>query len=726
MLRKNIHFFISLIMISSGAYLSVFAKATAAEASARHYTEKPFILEGERQPFYIELSNPTSADFRVVRVTVSFSANVDVRGLDSSCSKWLPSGLTEVICIIPQFKAGSVRQLSYDVVGDTDLRPRFEASVVISSLDGSIPVRSQESESVGLSDNSRFIEGAKLEISVARDILKDSDADGISDVSERILATDPSRPNSVSRQNAVIDVAILFSEDTDDYYNGKFGGRAEYLIAATNQFYRDNGVGITLRLVAMGSVDYSGTSIDQASTDFTGGENSAFSNLDSIIDGTGADVLVFAHPMFRSGDSACGIGLTNAEAVQGDFYRELYRDRMLSVIDVSRNCGALSNLAGLLAFNMGVVTNRIESPDGGTFSFSSGYVQDESFATREAGQLGQFSSELVRLNKLSSPERLCLGQPCGIDRNNLSQGADSVFSLNATRHIVADLSPTVMPVSEEVSEPKITIDEQNLSALEVVQYPSATRAMVGDWVSYQVEARNTSSTVLHNLEFRFNDSAVGELLRTNDGQCAILAAKDEEVTMGLANTFEGRGEIVCYVRTLNPGQAAGFNYSAQIENTISLLGDIAYLKTAFVNNFFKPESQACTAVTENLTDAFDVTTCELLKGFADDIAILQNPLNRIDLTLSPVINESILTVPFIRLFDGGLISAQFKIIQGAARVFRLTDMGFLEPRLNPMTVSEFSSDEMLTIPNFTIDGQQSTLVLKYVEGSVPPLFIEQI
>lgn len=713
------------IVLSSSCFITT-AQSQAAEASARHYTEKPFILEGERQPFYIELSNPTASDFRILRVTISFSVDVDVRGLDKSCSKWKPSGITEVICIIPLFKAGSVKQLSYYIKGDTDLRPGFQVSAAITSLDGSISVSAQDSETEGIVDNSRFIEGATLDISVARDILRDTDADGISDVSERILATDPSNPSSVSRRNAIIDVAVLLSKETDDYYSDKFGGRVEYLIATTNQFYRENNVGITLRLVAMGRIDYSGSSISQASSDFTGGDNSTFSELDSIIAGTGADVVIFAHPMLSGAGSTCGIGLSNAQAVQGDFYPELYSNRMLSVIDVSRNCISLNNLATVLAFNMGVVSARRESPEGGTFSFSSGYIQDQSFSTSIPSNFVGGSSENTKLNLLSSPKRLCLGRPCGIDRGNLAEGADVVFSLNATRHVIADLTPSIKALTAEDSQPKVTIHGGNLNALEVVQYPNKNAGLVGDWVSYQVEARNTSNTELHNLEFRFRTGPEAELLRTKDNQCAILVAEGEELIAGSSNEVEGRGDIVCYVRTLNPGQAAGFNYSSKIESTIELRGQANYLQTAFVNNMFMREAQTCIPVFENLISFGGFNNCDTLISVVNDAVDSQNVLNNIDLSLGPVVSEPILTVPFIRLFDGGLISAQFRIIQGAARTFELIDMNFLEPQLNPVIASEFSSDEMLTILNVAIDGRLSTLVMKYIEGTAPPLFIEQI
>jgi len=718
--------FVAVFVLSVGGLVT--SQLQAAEASIRHFTDKDYILEGDRQAFFIEVKNPTNEDLRIVKATISFSTNVDIRGLDRSCSQWRPSNATEIICTIPVLKSGASKQLSYSVVGSLDLRPGFEVAASGAHFDGTISVISQDQDSIGLADNNRFIEGPQLSIKVGRDILRDSDKDGVSDASELVQGTDPNNPRSSSNENAVIDVAVLVSEEADDYYNGLIGGRVEYLVAATNQLYKENKVGITLRLVALGRVDYTGSSMDQAFDDLTSNDSSAFSELEEIIDGVGADAVIFAHPFFRGSESEfCTLGLSNASAVQGDFYKERYKKRMLSIIDVSRGCIDVDSFSGPLAFNMGIASDRVVSPDGGTFSFSSGYTLDGSFATllpSGAANATPFSASTTRLDRFSSPTRLCRGRPCGIDRFNLASGADAVFSLNATRHMISDLSPTRIPLKSVDNDLKNTIRQQNRGAIGVVQFPSVNSAEVGDWVSYQVEARNNSAKTLRHLEFRFRAGVEAEFVNTSDRQCAILSVQGSTLTSGQSGSLEGEGNIVCYVLALEPGQVAGFSYSAKIEDS-NLLTETTYLRTALVNRFFIPGTGICTPITQSIDNTEGFADCDFIERTVNNEFSAQVLNPNADVSLLPQIDQSILTVPFIRLYDGGLISAQFRVIQGAKVALELVDVENLNPDLRPLSNSDYSSDGQLTLRDVQLIEGRTTLLLKLIESPDSLLFLQE-
>lgn len=737
-----------LFLLTAGPFFSVFIYAQETVASARHYTGKSFLLDGERQPFHIELSNPTSSSLQEVTVTVSFTAELEVRGLDGDCSESKPGSSTEITCTIAEVEPRSFQQLSYDIVGDVDLRPGFSVSTSVSSVGGSILVQSQDTDSLGLLDNSRLVEGPIFDIFVARNILLDSDGDGVSDASELSIGTDPSNRFSVSNRNAVIDVLVLQSEETDRHYEGRFGGRVDYLLAATNQFYKENNVGITLRLAAFGTVDYSSSA--QTVTDIFNElferSNTAFNDIDLMIKNTGADVVLFAHPVFPSAvvdpnadpDIAptlfCSVAQTNADAVQGDFYKEAFGFRMLSVLNSSRDCLGAANLAVPLALNMGIVRTRQSNPEGGTFSFSSGHIQGNYFETFVPASITPETAAPdtvvevrgVGINILSSPERLCLGRPCGVDRNDLVNGADAVFSLNATAHIVADLSPTVTPLSASDIEPKVTIAASNKESIEVRQFSNSRKIVRGDWVSIQVEARNTSADVLHNLEFRFVSSFDSELFRTGDNQCSILAASGAELSQDLFGSREGQGSIVCYVNNLQPGQVAGFSYSVRVDNSISDFGQNGFLSLAGVNNQLMRDGQACFIVSE--TSAESGVASDVCSLFTADSNLFTDPtreLDGINPALLPEIIGSVFTVPFVRLFDGGLISAQFRVIEGTARSYELIDLNNLSSFLSPNTAAQFAEDGQLAISNATIDGVGGyNMILRLAEGAGAPTFVE--
>lgn len=115
--------------------------------------------------------------------------------------------------------------------------------------------------------------------------------------------------------------------------------------------------------------------------------------------------------------------------------------------------------------------------------------------------------------------------------------------------------------------------------------------------------------------------------------------------------------------------------------------------------------------------------------FISDANLFTDPvreLDRINPALLPEIIESVFTVPFVRLFDGGLVSAQFRVIEGgAARSYELIDLNYLSTFLSPNTAAQFSEDGQLTINNAIIDGLSGyNMILRLADGSGAPMFVE--
>lgn len=728
--------FANLVFVFAVAAVSILSQAQAADASARHYTAKPYIFEGERQTFFLDINNSSSNSFRVVRATISFTENIEIRGLDGDCSLSRPANATQILCILPLLKANSFERISYDVVGDLDFRAGFEVSASISSLDGVITIQDQDAAAEGVSDNDLLIEGSSLGLVVTRDILRDSDSDGVSDMSENAMGTDPNNPFSFSNENAIIDVAVLQSEATESYYSGKFGGRIESLLAATNQHYKDNNIAITLRLAALGTIPYDSGEKDVSTVadEFFNRSGEAFSNLDSIIENTGADMVVFFDPIFRNSETEdanflCGVGQSNTDAIQGDFYKELFGSRMLSVASSSLDCFGRRQLTGLLALNMGIAVSRQESPEGGTFPFSVGYVEEGYFSSFVPSRIvREATSEVPEQgsNLLSNPERLCFGRPCGIDRSNLATGADATFSLNATRHMIAELSPPTVPVVLAEQEHKTTINSNNLDHIEVRQYPNIRSALLGDWVTVNVEASNTSTESLNHLQVSFGGDFRPSSIRTTDSQCAVLALQGTTVQQDLLGASEGVGAMVCFVNKLEPGETAGFTYSIKIGESIDHLGEKVFSLLARVNNHTIRGSQACLMVSEDATQqAAAINVCPLFTLEQDLFLDPRRQFDGIDPNLLPEVAGSIFTVPFIQLFDGDLVSAQFKVSGGTSRRYELIDLNYLSSAVSPVTPSNFSEDGILTINKAIIEGLGGySLTLRLERTATTPTFVE--
>lgn len=707
---------------------------TGLEPSLRYHTSKPFIFHEERLPFYIDINNPTAADLNVVRIDIEFSDLVDVRGLDDDCSMWLPGGITALVCVLPRVNAGSTRQLNYYVVGDINLRPGFSSTISASSYEGTISVIQQSPANLGLSDGDLGIEGLELNMSVVRNILFDVDSDGVRDINETILGTNPYDSSSVSQQNPVIDVAVLYSTLASNYYSTKIENRVERLITATNQFYRDNDIGITLRVVAMEEVDYSenDTSLNTTFTNFSSQDHEAFTELESIRTSSGADLLLFMHALNRpQGEISCGKSSTNGSGLQGDLDRDTFEGQLLTVMDVSWRCLGQSDLAEFFASNMGIVPSRRENPEGGTFSFSAGYAIDNLFSTRVANTSNLNAppfGNTLKLHRYSDPRRLCLGHPCGIDRTDVINGADAVFSLNATRYLVSNLTPEVVPVSAADLEQKATIDAETSSGIALAQTSQHIGALENDWVTYNVETENLSAVPQHDLEFTFFNLTNPIPVRTSDQRCTILGESVADIPIRTGDLIENRGEIVCYIEVLNPGQTADFSYSINIEETENLDGDNFLRQFAAVNNVIFPETEVCLPVYSDLISAATGSdVCTRLEAIDDEGSDSPtNPEDLFDLTLKPSIAGSILTTPYIRLFDDSLLSAQFRVRIFEQISLELVDYEFLNQNLQPETPSFLNVQQELEIRGIEFEGTSYNLSLKFIEGSDPVSFSDLI
>ncbi|NKB33698.1 MAG: hypothetical protein GKR91_11425 [Pseudomonadales bacterium] len=722
------------ILVFIAVMTSVNSSLAQSEAFARHYTSKPFIFQDERQLFYIEISNPTESIFTTVQISIQFSGPVDVRGLDENCSYWVPGGITEIICALPKVKANSFYQLDYYIVGDIDNRPSFSSVISVSSKEGDIEVKSQAADTIGFADGVFFVEGPALTISVARDVLRDTDQDGVSDINENIIGTDPENPSSNSHQNALIDVVALYSDSANDYHQGKIDSDIQTLITTTNQFFKRNEVGITLRLAALGEIEYSGTStsIETVFNDLTSGSHSSFENLDNIISGVGADIVLFFHPLLgRLGSASCGISADNSEAVMGDFYADKFSGRLISVVDTGPGCSARVDIVTLVSTTMGLVPTREENPNGGTFPFSSGFKIDGLFATKipsSSALSTPLSIFTERINKFSNPSTLCNCLPCGISRHDIANGADAVYSLNATAHLISQLTEEVFPRTESVFESITTIDEFSATSLIVRQFNNQTGVLVGDWVNYTVEAQNTSSILLRDMKFSFSNFKGFDLYRTGDSQCVILAATGETLSLQSDSMIQGHGTINCYVKELKPGQVAGFSYSVNVEELSTIPTDNYVEQFARVNGIGYIDSIVCTPIYENVEEA--QSGSDICRSFSS-LSSLQEPAQsekdlienfEIDLTLLPTLSNSVLSVPFIRADDNILLSAQFKVhVQGHV-ILEIIGAKFLDSDLEPETQSVFNSEGTLTIKNVSIAGKKYVLDAQLIEGTNPVKF----
>jgi hypothetical protein len=270
-------------------------------------------------------------------------------------------------------------------------------------------------------------------------------------------------------------------------------------------------------------------------------------------------------------------------------------------------------MAPAFASNMGIAWERQRSPSGGTFSYSAGFGVSDEFRTLDtaissANDTHAFGSTLT-INRFSNPDSLCLGFACGVDRNDIANGADAVYSLNKTRHLVSAITPTVFHVEPSDIEDKIALLE-SIYDLEVMQTTLETAAIVNEVTEFAVELTNTSSVILSDIDIQLAHVSAGSLVEeaqnyeTSSSICTILGSNLSVSEVVVGNAIQKSGTLNCTIESIAPGESQSINYRIQIDATPPLIDSAAYYhEVVEVNGIVQLESLVCIPVFPNFVDA---------------------------------------------------------------------------------------------------------------------------
>jgi hypothetical protein len=276
-------------------------------------------------------------------------------------------------------------------------------------------------------------------LNVVNNITRGAVADGIGMFNQSLL------PNLTSDRlgNVVIDVLALYTPDTETLYGAATATRINQLISVANQIYQDSSVGITLRPVHHGRVDYQSAGVDmhRQLDELTTGNHPAFKHVTALRERYGADLVVLMRPM-NSQSGLCGLANLGGYRTMGDMMAFNERDYAYSL--VALDCPVSSVLAHELGHNMGLTHSLREDGEGGTFPFATGYGVENQFTTVMATP-GRFGSA-SRVAQFSTPQALCKSLPCGVDYRDPAHGADAVLALNLVRFQIASYMATKVPL----------------------------------------------------------------------------------------------------------------------------------------------------------------------------------------------------------------------------------------------------------------------------------------
>ncbi|GJM13242.1 MAG: hypothetical protein DHS20C12_16450 [Pseudohongiella sp.] len=673
-------------------------------------------------PFVVSVHNPGTETITNLEFTVLLSANTGVGNIDSECE--LSDGAVVTLsCTIDELKANRTKLIDFYVDGPNSLGVGEGFQVSTSSSDATI--LEPDTVEATLADGDRRIRGSNLFVHLVRNIDLDINQNSVADLDEAIMSLPASTSiDDLLAREAVIDVLFIYTPAASQYLGQKLEARASAIISIANQTFRENDVAIKFKSVGLEEIPYTATDSGILATfdALVAKTDSAFDSLDNLIIASGGDIVVMLNAVDPNTETNCGWTTLNGVGRQGDFQTLYHQGNLLSAINVGPDCLFSFNLAPVFASNMGIATERQRSPNGGTFSFSAGFGIVDGFGTLGTAIGTSSLGDAFTINRFSNPDDLCLGISCGVDRNDIANGADAAFSLNKTRHLVSAITPTVFHAEPSDIMDKITL-LGGIHDVSVTQTTIETAAIVNEFTEFVVEVTNNSSVTLSDLDVQLAHVSAGSIVEeahyyeTSSSMCAILGSKLSATELIVGDAVQKTGTLNCTIDSIAPGEVLSFNYRIQIDSTPPILNtETYYHEVVEVNGVAQLESLSCIPVFATFVAA---TAGSSVCSAVQALPLTFGPQSPASLAQEATVTGNRLSVPFIRLDDGSLISAEFQITFFGEVRFELLSYQILDSSLAPLVEARLTDAGILSLRNLLVGGFNYDIDATLEPGSDP-------
>ncbi|MCX7821833.1 MAG: M12 family metallo-peptidase [Syntrophobacterales bacterium] len=258
---------------------------------------------------------------------------------------------------------------------------------------------------------------------------------------EELLSDFFTYENLSGSSNTIVDLMAYYTPGVENYLGGASNVRAgiQHLVDLTNEAYRNSKIDLEIRLVHIQKVSYPDSgSIHSALDDLTNGR-SVFSEVSSLRDRYGADLVTLLRRFDRVTNGGCGLAwiltsLSNPLRSSGYGF---------SVVQVGKSMDGSNyycldlTLAHELGHNFGCAHDRDHASNPGIFSYSYGYDRPGIFATI-------MSYDSPKIPYFSNPSITYQGYAIGVPEG-YQDAADNSRTIRETKNFVASYRREVSP-----------------------------------------------------------------------------------------------------------------------------------------------------------------------------------------------------------------------------------------------------------------------------------------